>query len=154
MASKRKALIAAFVDRLETISSATEGFVTDAGAAVHVNYVPTLGEHDPPVSLALLVRTGNPPSWQKKKAFVDLLLTVIVLIKEPSEDAWMLLEDARADVIVAIEGPTDWTFGGLVTPELERAGEDVQARPSGNAAMSASLTFKVQYQEQRGNPNL
>jgi hypothetical protein len=153
VASKRSQIIAAWKARLVAIAIG-DGFETDAGLSVYVGFVPTLGEQDAELSLALTVGVDTVPNplLKKGKAFVELLLTVTVLAKTASLDAWQVLEAGLADVKRAIEGPTDKTFGGLVTAEIERVAADGIGRGSGGQALSTSQAWKVSFQETIGNP--
>lgn len=153
--SRRELIVAQLASRLESIAVA-DGFNTNLGATVLINEVPLLGEDDPASAVAMLTLQSD-DTWQGKAFLVRLPIVLLILVNcdqvADTSDAWVVLEQAIADVRRAIE-TEDRTLGGLLTAPfgLERGPLETLPREPGTSTLGAVLNYVAPFKEAWGNP--
>jgi hypothetical protein len=147
--TRRAAIIAAVVDRLEVIRR-ENNFRTDAGKAISVGKEATLGEGDDAPALSILIPEDE-VRWHGEHVGVMMPLEFVATIRVEVVDGWMELEALLGDIKEAFE-LEDRTLGGLVPQKFERGTTRTYEREAGSDVMGIVLTYNVPYPEMWGHP--
>lgn len=150
MASARRQLILeALRDRLALIT-VEHGFNTDAGATLFTGETPELGEGDPEVAIALLVRDEE-PQFQGENILTRLPIEIQALAKADLNDPYLVAEQILGDIKRAVE-LDDRTLGGLVRRQLERGVTRTLTRQPGSVTVGVGVLYVAPYVEKWGHP--
>lgn len=147
--STRSAILAAVRTRLQAIAR-TDGFATDAGAALYLGERPELGPDDPDEAIAIVVR-DDAPKAQGHKLFITLPVSICAIAKADLDDPWQSIEDLLADIKVAFE-LDDMTLGGLLRGPMERGATRTLDREPGSLTIGAQVSYFLPYHETWGHP--
>lgn len=152
MASKRRDILAALLERLEAIA-VDDGFNTDAGARVSLNEVPRFGPDDPDEAIVVVVNEDE-ASYQGEHIMLRLPIDIQAMAKaDPSDatSAYLTAENILEDVKKAVELP-DRTLDGLVKRQIERGSTRTMEREPGSPHVGVAITYTIPYTEQWGRP--
>lgn len=148
--SRRQAAIAELRTRAARILT-SNGFQTDAGAAVFIAEAPTLGPEDPPAAIAIAIGDDD-PAFQAGKIILTLPVELMALVLVADlDDPWSTVEALIADIKTAVEIDHDLA-GTLQDKGLERGATKPLKREEGSAYVGASIAYKLTYSETWGRP--
>lgn len=148
--SRRRRVVEWFLNHLEDITIAN-GFRTDAGLALYVGMIPTLGTEkgDPSIAIAVLIGEEEVRN-SGTKFFISLPIDVHALRVGNNATAWLDVEDAIADVKRGVE--QDPYLDGLLPGGLDRGATATHEREAGSLLVGARVRYVATYGEAWGQP--
>jgi len=147
--TRRQLLLLEFVERVSQIRTAN-GFLTDAGATVFFGEQVVLGEDDPDVVVAVVVR-DDIVGYQGENVVTTLPIEVQVIAKSNINKPWLITEQVLGDVKAAVE-LEDRTLGGLVPRKILRSTTRTLPREPGSETVGIGITYVAPMLEAWGRP--
>jgi hypothetical protein len=153
MAARRREILDAVLARLEAILTA-DGFVTDAGANVHLGDAPPFGPDDAREAIVVVVEDDE-PKWQADGFFIELPLSIQAVVATGGVELGTAYQTAEAileDIKTAVE-LADRKLGGLLAWHgLERGSTRTLQREPGSEFVGVAVEYRCPYRENWGNP--
>lgn len=150
METRRHRALAEIGRRLRLIS-VSNGFRTDAGAAVFLGEDATLGPDDNAAAIAVAVPQDE-TIHHGENVGTEVPVEVHAFVKAGIADPLLALERVLGDVKQAIELPDRTLGGALVTNGLVRASVRPAEREEGSEYVGAVVTYVMTIVEGWGSP--
>lgn len=147
--TRRQGVLEAIVGRLEAITTAN-GFATNAGRAVFLGELPTLGPDDDDVAIVVLAGE-EVVRWHGANIAIELTVMVHVVARSDRQRPWVVVEEALGDVKRAIE-LEDRRLGGLLVNHLERGSVETMPTESGVEVVGLMIPYRAPIVEAWGRP--
>jgi hypothetical protein len=145
----RRLLILQRLGALAGVIRKTNGYDSDAGAAVYIGAAPELGPNDPDYAIAIV--PGDELTVEDGRLSNTFPVEVQAIGKSGAADAWINLELLVGDIKHAIELP-DRTLGSVLKGVMKRGPTRTLERPPGSTTIGVGIFYTCPYLDEWGNP--